>query len=291
MTSTPLVDVVLPTFRRPHTVEYSIRSVLSQTVADLRLHVVGDGCSEETEEVVREIGDPRVSFHRFPKARGFGYANRNVVLRGTRAPFVAYVTDDDLWFPDHLELALAELRARRLALVAFRSCHVKFPDRLDARFFAFDWRVPVLSGFLRNWFMGSVTCVHERRVFDTVGYWDDRLFRFGDRDFYNRVRTSSEPTLYVDKPTVLRFYAQHWDGLYERAGGPPQRRYLALLGDPAWRGELRRAAAGGPAPFSTRLRQLGDFTAFGVKSGPKFARFLWERAGRRAGGSLHAARG
>src|SRR5262249_54874170 len=128
------VDVILPTCRRPHTIGFAIRSVLLQTHRDFVLHVVGDGCDAETERVVAAVDDPRLRFRRFPKAMGFGYEHRNVVLRATTAPFVAYMTDDDLWFPDHLERGIAHLRARSLGLVAFRSIQVRFPDTLDPYF-------------------------------------------------------------------------------------------------------------------------------------------------------------
>jgi glycosyltransferase involved in cell wall biosynthesis len=119
------VDVILPTFRRPHTIGYAIRSVLAQSHPRFTLHVVGDGCDDETELVVRGFDDPRVRFRRFPKGTGFGYAHRNVVLRESAAPFVAYMTDDDLWFPDHLEEGISRLGRRSLGLVAFRSIQVR----------------------------------------------------------------------------------------------------------------------------------------------------------------------
>jgi len=235
------VDIILPTYRRPHTIAYSIQSVLQQTYPAFQLHVVGDGCDATTEEIVRSVADARVHFHRFPKAMGFGYVHRNQVLRQTAAPYIAYATDDDLWFPDHLERGRAALQQRNLGLVAFRSCHVQVPDIVDPYFFAFDWR----TAFLRNWFMGSVNCIHHRWVFERVGYWNDQLFRFGDREFYNRVRVSAVPSAYVDDVTVLRFYAQHWDDHYASLATPPQQRYVQLLRDPEWCAALRRRAAAG----------------------------------------------
>jgi glycosyltransferase involved in cell wall biosynthesis len=123
------VDIILPTNHRPHTIAYSIESALAQTHRDFTLHVIGDGCDEATERIARSRGDSRVIFlHRFPKAMGFGYVHRNDVLSRTTAPYVAYLTDDDLWFPDHLANGLARLRERSLDLVAFRSAHVQYPD-------------------------------------------------------------------------------------------------------------------------------------------------------------------
>jgi len=280
------VDVILPTHRRPHTIEYSIRSVLAQTHAGFTLHVVGDGCGEETEAVVRSLADPRLRFHRFPKAMGFGYANRNAVLRQSSAPFVAYMTDDDLWFPDHLERGLAELEATAAGLVAFRSIQVRYPDVLDPYFFAYDWRLGSASRWLRNWFTGSVGCVHRRSVFDVVGYWNDRIFRFGDREFYNRVRLSSVPTRYVDRATVLRFFAQHWDGLYARLGEAPQKDWLPRLQDAEWRQGVERALASTRRGWDVRRWQAADFLAFGARSGPRFARFVFQKLT-----SPHPARG
>jgi len=277
------VDVILPTHRRPHTIAHSVAAVLRQTYGDFTLHVVGDGCDERTEAAVRALSDPRLRWYRFPKARGFGYANRNRVLRETTAPLIAYANDDDLWFPDHLERAVGELTERRLDLVALRSVHVDVPDRLDPHFFAFDWRLPLLGPFLRNWFIGAGTMVHRRELFARIGYWNEHLIRFGDRDFYNRTRRSSQTSAYLDCVSVLRFYALHWDAHYDGLNAPPQQRYLAALADPAWRAQVRAAAAPGRRDSAVRRRQWADFARFALCSGPKFARFWYERTAHGTG--------
>ena len=282
------VDIILPTYRRPHTIAYAIAAVLRQTHGDFALHVVGDGCDDATAAAVRAASDPRVHFHRFAKGRGFGYANRNRVLRATTAPIVAYTNDDDLWFPDHLERGLAALERLGLDQVALRSVHVQVPDLLDPHFFAFDWRVQPIGPFLHHWFMGAGTLLHRRAVFERVGYWNDRLVRFGDREFHNRVRVSGLRCAYLDYVTVLRFYAQHWDPHYAEFAAPPQQRYLARLVDPAWRELVREAARPGPRSLAVRWRQWADFTRFALRSGPKFVRFWYERAAHAAGNDTTA---
>jgi glycosyltransferase involved in cell wall biosynthesis len=264
------VDVILPTYCRPHTIRYAIQSVLAQTYPHFVLHVVCDGCDRDSESAVLDFNDPRVRFYRFPKAAGFGYVHRNEVLQKSDAPYVAYMTDDDLWFPEHLERALERIRTKDLDLVAFRSIQVRFPETLDPYFFAFDWPF----AFLRNWFMGSVNCVHRRTIFDVVGYWNDALSRFGDREFYNRVRTSSARSEYVDRVTLLRFYAQTWDSHYERLA-PPQARYIEMVSDPRWREAVDRSLES-PRGWRVRVAQLADFKAFALRSGPKFVRFWYE---------------
>ena len=275
--SNGLVDIILPTHRRPHTIGYAIRAVLQQTYSAWRLHVVGDGCDEATETIVRSFRDTRIGFYRFSKAHGFGYLHRNTVLRQTDGEFIAYATDDDLWFPDHLAKGVAALQQAPLSLVAFRSALVRFPDTLDPYFFAYDWRRVPAAQLLVRWFVGSVECVHRRTVFDRVGYWNDALVRFGDREFHNRVRASSLPTRYVDDITVLRFYALHWDDNYSKVEQSPQAVYVERLCDGDFTKTLRAAARDGKRSAAVRWRQWDDFTRFGVRSGPKFARFWLQK--------------
>jgi hypothetical protein len=122
--------------------------------------------------------------------------------------------------------------------------------------------------------MGSVNCVHERRLFARVGEWNEGLSRFGDREFYNRARRSAR-WRYLDRITILRFYALHWDARYGRLERPPQGRYVSLVRDAHWMGAVRRRAAS-RCGRDSRRRQLGDFLSFGLRSGPRFLRFGWE---------------
>ena len=267
-----LFDVILPTRGRAHTIGYAIESVLRQTVADFTLEIVGDGCDEETERVVLGTGDPRVKFSRFSKGMGFGYAHRNTVLRRGRSPYVAYMTDDDLLFPDHLELALSALERPGPSLAAFRAAQVRFPDDLDPNFFAFDWNLGRFSAFLRDWFIGSANLAHRRSLFDRLGYWDETLFRFGDREFYNRARRAGE-SVFLDEVTLLRFFARQWDSRYASLPEPPQARYARRMRDPEWRRQVRLRAVRGPRGLRLRADQARDFVGFALRSGPKFLRF------------------
>ena len=271
------VDVILPTHARPHTVGYAIAAVLRQTHPRLTLHVVGDGCDEATAAAVGACGDPRLRFHRLPKAPGYGYANRNRVLRQSTAPLVAYASDDDLWFPDHLARALAVLRDDRVQLSLGREIAVQPPDRVDPYFFAFDWRLGGAGAFLRHWFTGPGVVVHRRTLFDVIGYWNEALLRFGDREFLSRARAKGVRCASHGDATLLRFYAAVWDAQYPQCSVPPQARFLERLADPRWCAALAEATRPGRRPRAVRRRQLTDFAAFARRSGPKFARFCYER--------------
>ena len=97
--------VGIPTHNRRETVLLALASALEQTRPPKRVIVVADGCTDGTQEAVRALGDDRVEVLDRPKGFGAGYAHRNEVLERAGEGIVAWLADDDLWLPDHLERA------------------------------------------------------------------------------------------------------------------------------------------------------------------------------------------
>src|SRR5512144_55474 len=102
----PAVSVVVATFDRSNILPFTLDSVLRQTERDFELLVVGDGCTDDTADVVARIGDPRVRFVDLQPRVGDQSGPTNAALALARGRFVALLNHDDFWFPDHLERAL-----------------------------------------------------------------------------------------------------------------------------------------------------------------------------------------
>ena len=101
----PLVSVVIPTFHRPTLVGRAVRSVLAQTVADLEAIVVVDSRDDETVSALGTIRDARLVVH--VPDRHLGNADaRNAGVALARAHWIAFLDDDDDWFPHKLERQL-----------------------------------------------------------------------------------------------------------------------------------------------------------------------------------------
>jgi glycosyltransferase involved in cell wall biosynthesis len=287
----PLVDVVLATRHRPFTLPYAIQSVLRQTEPSLRLHVVSHGSNPANEAVVRSLDDGRVRYLEASASDSLGRIINGTVRSGG-ASFIAYMTDDDLWFPDHIEGALATLETGGTEIVAFRPAAVRYPDHVDPYIFAFDWSWAGWQRWARHRFIGMECYMHRRALLERIGYRDEARLRFGDNDFYNRARRAARRDPYIDFITLLRFYARDWDNRYASLDAPPQRIFAELIQDRAWRERLRVEARRHGRRARVRMCQAREFTTLGLRSGVPFLRRLarsWH-ASRATRGTARARR-
>lgn len=104
MTTSALVAVIVPTHSHDETLEFSVRSILEQSVTDLDVVIIGDGATEAVRDVAADLcrSDRRVRFMDHPKSPRRGELFRDAVIRDSASTYIAYNCDDDLWFSDHL---------------------------------------------------------------------------------------------------------------------------------------------------------------------------------------------
>jgi glycosyltransferase involved in cell wall biosynthesis len=95
----PLVSVVVPTYKRPAFLREALQSVLEQSVADIEVLVGDDG--DEGRLVVEELGDERISYVANQPRLGPG-ANYNALLDRARGKLLAPLNDDDRYVPGFL---------------------------------------------------------------------------------------------------------------------------------------------------------------------------------------------
>ena len=96
--------VLIPTHDHGPLLELSVRSALAQTVDRIEVLIVGDGATPETRAVAHRLTevDPRVRYFDHPKSPRTGEAYRHELLMKARSRIVCYLSDDDLWLPNHL---------------------------------------------------------------------------------------------------------------------------------------------------------------------------------------------
>jgi hypothetical protein len=94
-------------------------------MSDIEIFIIGDGVDDLSRSVIAELTrkDGRVRFFDFPKGDRHGEASRHLALQEARGEIVGYLSDDDLWFPEHLERMHDALQRHNVVNVLGMSVH------------------------------------------------------------------------------------------------------------------------------------------------------------------------
>lgn len=101
MQSLPLISVIIPTYNRGNIIERSIKSVLNQSYSNIECIIVDDCSTDNTEEVVKNIGDERLRYVKLEKNVGAIKA-RNVGIDLALGEYIAFQDSDDFFKEDKL---------------------------------------------------------------------------------------------------------------------------------------------------------------------------------------------
>jgi len=115
--SGPLVTVLVATFNRPKYLSKALASVLRQTHKNLQIVVVNDGGCDVTD-IVKSFNDPRLLLINRNENRGKAFS-LNEALSYVRGKYIAYLDDDDLYYPNHIETLVDALENKTQCGVAY----------------------------------------------------------------------------------------------------------------------------------------------------------------------------
>jgi glycosyltransferase involved in cell wall biosynthesis len=218
----PRVTVIIPTYNWSSVLPYSIGSVLRQTMADFELLVVGDGCTDDSEDVVARIGDPRVRWINLPVNTKHQSGPNNEGLRQARGEIIAYLGHDDLWLPHHLAVMVSALEATGSDLAYSLSVNVSRGDR-------FGW--PVIPRPQDGSFASPLCIIHRRRMTEEIGGWRDyrQIDDPPDVELWRRAYAAGYQFTFVPRLTAIKFPASWRRGVYRSRPCHEQAAWLARI--------------------------------------------------------------
>lgn len=279
----PRFSLILPTHNRADVLRYAIQSALSQTDGDFEMFVVGDGCTDHSGDVVRSVNDRRVEWLDLPKARFYGYANRNVALKRASGKFIAYLAHDDLLFPDHLERLAERLDAEGRDWIFSRPLWVS----LDGIVLPYAVTLQPHDEFQSYFDVGNpipMSCVmHRRSVIEYAGWWPEDVPSSADWAFWKQILKNGKAPSSYRVPTTLHFVAD-----WRRSQNVGQPEALALLqlarSQSWWPAALRHSIAPGQTEQAALYEWMTKRGAAGIdelRAGVDLVidRLAWERTG------------
>ena len=260
----PRVSVLVPTFEQAAFLPRALDSLFAQTLADWEAIVIDDGSMDDTREVLAPwLEDPRLRLVAHERNEGLG-RTLNTGLALARAPLVAYLPSDDLFYGAHLARLAAMLEHDSGAVLAVAGMRHHYNRESES----------ALPG---QW-LQLVQCMHRRcdlRWIERAELESDDL----DRLFWTRLRargklvhTGAVSCEWVDHPDQRHKLMQEPEGGLNpfrqryRVAGPL--RFHSTKGnavDEAAQYRAARAQAGVPAAAQEGANPAQDRPGGGLK--------------------------
>jgi glycosyltransferase involved in cell wall biosynthesis len=234
MVSAPLepISAIIPTHARPDLLVVAIDSILAQTHAPAELIVVSDVGDDQSREVV-EAAASRASFpvryvhnDRNPGACG----SRNRGADEAIGTLIAFLDDDDVWYPEFLARTAGELADPAIALAV--SGIFRQEEGLPQKYRAVTADLTSRDVLQQPGSMTGSNFVMRRAVYLELGGFDPKVTVFNDWDLFVRFVDADHRYRVVDTGLVeWRFHPG------ERIATPSVRRaagldhFLAKYGD------------------------------------------------------------
>jgi glycosyltransferase involved in cell wall biosynthesis len=186
----PKVSVIIPTHNRAHFLRDAITSVLGQTFQEFEIIVVDDASNDNTSEVVASFHDQRIRLIRHETKKG-GSAARNTGILASKCDYIAFLDDDDEWFPDKLAKQVNILLASPPEVGCVYTGYVMV-DRTSGG--VIDHRLPTKRGDLSKDLLmsncvagGTSSALLRKNCLQKVGLFDENLPRSQDYDLWIRI--------------------------------------------------------------------------------------------------------
>lgn len=192
----PLVSVVVPTYNRVQLLRKTVDSILSQTFKDFELLIIDNMSTDGTEAYVKSLSDARVRYFKNENHGVIG-VNRNVGIRQARGECVAFCDDDDVWFPNKLDVVFPYFTKKESP--ADLLCHdilVRTPyGEQVSRCGPYTTYRGLL--FLETSFFTSATAARREKLLQVSGFSEEKiLYSVEDYDLWLRLAKAGAKICY-----------------------------------------------------------------------------------------------
>jgi hypothetical protein len=192
----PMVSVLIPTFNRPRYLFEALASVLQQSYRRLQVIVVNDG-GQDVSDVVDSFREPCIIYINEKENRGKASC-LNQALSRADGKYIAYLDDDDLYYPDHIRTLVETLESRTNCQVAYSDLYKSYCRIMpDGSRQALSKVVEVSRDFDRLFMLYfnhvlHVSLMHHRDLLDKTGPYNEDLNILIDWDMTRRLAFFSD---------------------------------------------------------------------------------------------------
>jgi hypothetical protein len=220
-------SVVIASYNSAAWIKHTIRSVLEQTYRNFEVIVVGDGCTDGTEELLKTKFGKRIRWKNLQSNSGSQSAPNNEGVRVARGSHIAYLGHDDIWSRHHLELLDGVVREQDPDFAVSGAVYHGPPGSMFYQITGiFDD-----PDMVRREFFPPSSFAHKRELTERIGGWRDPNELRPPPDCEFLLRAADHACRFVSTKTISvhKFAAGHRYLSYRFPRGDEQKQLLQRL--------------------------------------------------------------
>lgn len=186
---TKAVSIIVPTHNRPDTLARALNSIACQTYKNLEVIVVNDGGCE-VRQIIDDAAKKLEIKYVCQKNKGPAAA-RNTAICCTEGKYIAYLDDDDVIYPAHIETLVNFLQNSEYK-IAYTDAYRILQEKQNGQYITISRDVFHSQDFNRDYFLVASyiaiqSIMHEKICLEKTGYFDESLTTHEDHDLWIRL--------------------------------------------------------------------------------------------------------
>jgi len=184
-----MVSVIITTYNRAGYLNKCLHSIVNQTYKDIEIFVIDDGSVDNTSEIVKNFQDKRIVYVKNERTGNVSYS-RNMGIKMSSRPYVAFCDDDDTWKANKLDVQLKYIKDEKIVcsngdvidendvIIVKQNNNYKEDMCFDLSFILKDNRILTSSMFV------------SKDIFDKIGLFEEKhASRCEDYEMWIRMAT------------------------------------------------------------------------------------------------------
>lgn len=205
-----MISVIISTYNRSAMLKRAIESVINQTFQDWELVVVDDGSKDDTQNVVLDLcdKDQRINYVKRKKNFGNDTKPKNDGIMESKGEYVAFLDDDCVFRPDHLQALYSCLNKNPDITLAYGDRWIVDDNKkIKSQLGVFSEFHPTI--LMQRNFIDTSDVLVRREALEYVGGFDERYKKYIDWNLW--LRLAKAGYIFQRVPSVLTDYHLHDD--------------------------------------------------------------------------------
>lgn len=198
------ISVVIPTHRRAQLLKLAIESVLNQTYPPVEILVVDDSDCNQTQDLVRQYDSSMIRYVANYNAHGAS-SSRNIGIKEANGDYVAFLDDDDIWYPSKLEKQVGLITKSNLDAV-FSRLEIKYEGtNLSYSTNSSMPNNPLQKICIENFIGATISAVVKRDMLLSVNGFDESFPAREEYDLWIRLIAAGARIGIVEEPLAVSY--------------------------------------------------------------------------------------